>query len=158
MTLRVLGASVAYFIVVFGAGFLLGTLRTFLIAPQVGELAAVIGQVPVMLVVAWFACGWVLSMAQPPQSALGMILVGAVALGLLLIAEAAVSVTLAGIPLSEHFRSYSQPAALVGLAAQLLYACFPLIRASGNFASSPEFGVERKRIRESTECALPPFR
>jgi len=124
----VVAAGSVYFIIVFAAGFLLGTVRTLFVAPQVGQVTAVLMEVPVMLVAAWFACAWVLRKIHVARRTIDRVAMGAIALGLLLVAEVLVSVGLAGLSLSEHFRSYSQPAPLIGLAAQLLYACFPLIR------------------------------
>jgi hypothetical protein len=128
VSLRVLAAGSAYFLVVFAAGFVLGTLRNLLVAPQVGEVAAAVLEVPVMLAISWFVCGWVLEKIHVAPRTMDRLVMGAIALGLLLLAEALVSVGLADVSLSEHFRSYSRPAPRIGLAAQLLYACFPLIR------------------------------
>lgn len=129
MSLAVLRAGAAYFVVVLASGFVLGTLRTLFVAPQVGEINAVVMEVPVMLAIAWFACGWVLSSIKVPQRAHERIAVGAIALALLLAAEALISVALAGKSLQEHLQSYAHAAPLIGLGAQLLYGVFPLIRS-----------------------------
>jgi hypothetical protein len=50
----------------------------------------------------------------------------------LLGAEAALSVYLSGKTLVEHFLSCTRPSPLIGLAAQLAYACFPFVRRSGS--------------------------
>lgn len=130
MSLRVLAAAAAYFLIVFAAGFLLGTLRTWVVAPRLGEICAVIAEIPLMLAIAWLACGWVLGKIHVRSANLDRIAVGAIALGLLLLAETLVSVALGGATLQEHLRSYAHAAPLIGLAAQLLYACFPLIRTA----------------------------
>jgi hypothetical protein len=44
--------------VVFFVGFILGTVRVLLIAPRLGETAAVLLETPVMLVASWFVCRW----------------------------------------------------------------------------------------------------
>ncbi|HSC99338.1 MAG TPA: hypothetical protein VLI21_10575 [Casimicrobiaceae bacterium] len=58
--MAVLAASL-YFLIVFAFGFAPGVLRTMFIAPAVGETAAVLLEVPVILAFAWMACGWVLN-------------------------------------------------------------------------------------------------
>jgi hypothetical protein len=122
-------AGSLYFAVVFAAGFSLGMPRTLLLAPAVGELKAVLLELPVMLAIAWIACGWVLRKIEVPPDARQRVLVGATALVLLLAAEAALSIYL-GKTLMEHFLSYTEPSALLGLAGQVAYACFPLLRRS----------------------------
>jgi hypothetical protein len=47
-----------YGIIVFLIGFILGTIRVVLLAPRLGETAAVIVEVPVILAVSWFVCRW----------------------------------------------------------------------------------------------------
>ena len=51
-------AATAYFAIVFGIGFVLGTARVLVIIPRIGELAAVLLEVPVMLATSWFAARW----------------------------------------------------------------------------------------------------
>ena len=121
-------AGSLYFLIVFAAGFALGVLRTVLIAPVIGELAAVLLEVPVMLAIAWVACGWTLGKVEVPAQMAPRAMVGATALVLLLTAEAALFVYLSGKTFVEYFFSYARPSALIGLAAQLAYACFPLVR------------------------------
>lgn len=122
-------AGAAYFVTVFAAGFLLGTLRILWVAPYAGEIFAVALEVPIMLVVAWFACGWSLSKLNVSQKILDRIVMGAFALLLLLMAEALLSLSLGGLSFQQHLHSYTQTGPRIGLAAQLLYAGFPVIRA-----------------------------
>jgi ABC-type uncharacterized transport system permease subunit len=124
-------AGALYFAIVFAAGFALGALRTLFIAPAVGETGAVLLEIPLMLAMAWLACGWVLSRIEVGSRPAQRLLMGATALALLLAAEAALSVLLFGNALVEHFQGYARPSALIGLAAQLAYAAFPLVRHPG---------------------------
>jgi ABC-type uncharacterized transport system permease subunit len=122
-------AGAAYFAIVFGAGFLMGMLRILLVAPNLGEITAILLELPIMLAVAWFVCGWVLSKFNVPQKTFDRLVMGTFALFLLLIAEAVLSVGLSGRSLQQHLLSYAQAGPLIGLVAQLLYAGFPVIRA-----------------------------
>ena len=123
-----LKASAAYFGVVFAAGFLLGTIRTLAIIPLTGELAAVALELPLMLLASWIACGWALRRFDVAADSGTRLLMSASAFILLMGAEVLVSTLIAGRSLSEHFALYHTAPALLGLAGQLAYAAFPLVR------------------------------
>lgn len=124
---RILLTGTAYVAAVFAAGFVLGVLRTLVLAPLLGELAAVLVELPLILTVAWLVCTRILRRwPQSPASALGM---GAIAFLLLMGAEAGLSMLLAGRSLAEHLALYSQLPHQVGLAGQLAFALFPWIQA-----------------------------
>lgn len=119
----VLAAAAAYFAIVFAAGFVLGVLRTLWLAPALGPLGAVAIELPVVLAVAWLASARVLRRwPQPPRQAAAM---GALAFALLLSAEAALSLLLAGRSLGAHLALYALPEHQLGLAGQLVFAALP---------------------------------
>lgn len=126
----VLRAGVAYFAVVFAAGFALGVLRVAAIAPGVGETNAVLIELPVMLVVSWFACLWSVQRLAVAPSAAARLAMGALALTLLLLAELALSALLFGRTAAEHFAAYGERGAQLGLAGQVVFALFPLLQLS----------------------------
>ena len=73
--MQILKAGVLYVALVFGAGFVLGTVRTLWIVPRVGTRRAELMETPIMLVVTIVAARWiVLHFAVPstPSSRLGM--------------------------------------------------------------------------------------
>ena len=124
---RILLTGTAYVAAVFAAGFVLGVLRTLVMVPLLGEMAAVLVELPVILAVAWLVCTrilrrWPLS----PAAAVGM---GAIAFLLLMGAEAGLSTMLAGRSLTEHLALYAQLPHQVGLAGQLAFAVLPRIQA-----------------------------
>ena len=125
---RAIHAGLLYCGVVFAAGFVLGALRTMLITPLAGELAAVALEAPVMLAISWTACGWALDRLDVSTQLLDRLLMGGVALVLLLVAEAAVAVLAQAYSLAEFFRLHGRTAVLLGLLAQLAFALFPLFR------------------------------
>jgi hypothetical protein len=91
---RLLKPAVAYFLLVFGAGFFLGVVRTLWIVPRVGTRNAELLEMPLMLVAMVLAARWVHRRFPGGRSAgLG---VGLIALGLLLAAELAVGMALRG--------------------------------------------------------------
>ncbi|MBK9572843.1 MAG: hypothetical protein IPO43_08950 [Rhodoferax sp.] len=124
---RILLCGIAYVASVFAAGFVLGVLRTLVLAPLLGELTAVLMELPVILSIAWLGCTRILRRwPLLPPAALGM---GATAFLLLMGAEAGLSTLLAGRSLAEHLALYAQLPHLVGLAGQLAFALFPWIQA-----------------------------
>lgn len=125
--MRPLVTGTAYVAAVFAAGLLLGVLRTLLLVPLLGELTAVLLELPVILRIAWLVCTRILRVwPLSPSAALGM---GAIAFLLLMGAEAGLSTLLAGRSLAEHLALYAQLPRLVGLAGQLAFALFPWMHA-----------------------------
>lgn len=123
---QALQLGLAYFAAVFALGFVLGTLRVLLLIPWIGEMAAVLLELPVILGCAWLIAGRLLRGRHlKPAQAVGM---GASAFVLLMLAEAALSVLLAGRSLSEHLALYAEWPHRLGLAGQLVYASFPWLR------------------------------
>ena len=122
-----LAAGVRYFLAVFALGFALGTLRTLFLAPRLGETVAVLIELPVMLTAAWLICGVLLR--RHAFTARDAALMGATAFVLLMLAEACLSVLLAGRSLAEHFALYAALPNQLGLAGQIAFALIPLIRS-----------------------------
>ena len=54
--MRTLFTGTAYVAAVFAAGFVLGVLRTLVLVPLWGELAAVLVELPLILTIAWLVC------------------------------------------------------------------------------------------------------
>ncbi len=125
--MRPLFTGAAYVVAVFAAGFVLGVLRTLVLVPLLGELAAVLMELPVILSIAWLVCTRILRRwPLLPPGALGM---GGIAFLLLMGAEAGLSTLLAGRSLAEHLALYAQLPHLMGLVGQLAFALFPWIQA-----------------------------
>lgn len=121
-------AALAYFAIAFGAGFALGTVRVLLVAPRLGELAAVALELPVMLAVSWLAAGWCVRRFDVPARAAPRLVMGGLAFALLMLAELGVSVFAFGRSSADHLATYRQAAGLAGLAAQVAFALFPWVR------------------------------
>jgi hypothetical protein len=120
-------AALAYFAIVFAAGFVLGTIRTLLLVPRVGPFTAVLIEIPVMLALAWIACRWAVSRYEVESSWVARLVMGALALALLLLAELILSVAAFGITVAGFLSAYATPAGAAGLAAQVGFAAMPLI-------------------------------
>lgn len=124
-------AGFAYFIIVFAIGFALGVARTAILAvfPEVDRLTAVLVETPIILIASWFVCRSVVRRMKVSARVLPRLAMGAVALSLLILAEAMLGLVFSGRPLVEHWSLYREPSYLAGLVAQCLFALAPLARA-----------------------------
>ncbi len=122
-------AGALYFIVLFAAGFVLGALRVLWLAPQLGVLLALLIELPIMLVFAWFAALALARRCEVPPRAGPRLAMGGVMLVLLLAAEFALSAVLPNTSPAEHLAAYTTASGALGPAAQLLAAALPLIDA-----------------------------
>lgn len=124
----ILRAAILYLAITFSVAFALGVLRTLLIVPALGELWAVLAELPFMIAVSWWVCGFVLKRWPVPATITARAGMGAIAFALLLLAEAALALTLGGLSLSQHLARYATLPVLLGLGGQLAFALFPVIR------------------------------
>lgn len=92
---QVLKASLAYFLAVFGAGFLLGIVRTTWLVPHLGARTAELLELPLMAVVVWLVARWVVQ-RWPVSHPLGRWLVGLFALDFVIATEIFVGYLLSG--------------------------------------------------------------
>jgi hypothetical protein len=123
-------AGVIYFALVFALGFLLGTVRTLFVrdAPGDGRLIGVLIELPIMLGASWFLCRTVIRRCAVASTVAARAVMGGVAFALLLLAELAVGALLFGRTPGEHFALYRDASYALGLAAQMAFACMPLIQ------------------------------
>lgn len=122
-----MAAGALYFALVFAAGFALGAVRVSLLAPAVGEMAATLIELPVILAAAFGACLFVLRRMRVEARARPRLFMGAVAFTLLIGAEIALGLALMNRSLAAQLQEMSAPPALLGLAGQVLYAFLPLL-------------------------------
>jgi hypothetical protein len=126
--MRFAPAAAVYFAIVFAVGFVLGTIRVLIAAPALGEAWATVLELPVMLAASWLACGWTVARFKVPPRAGARIAMGLLALLLLLTAETAIGVAGFGRTLDQQFSEYLKLGPALGLAAQMGFAVFPLVR------------------------------
>lgn len=118
-----------YFAIVYLVGFVLGTLRVLLLAPRIGEVAAVLLETPIILMVSWIACRWCIKRFAVPASAQLRLVMGGVAFGLLFVGELGVSIFVFGRSLDVTVATIASPLGLIGLSAQVVFALFPLVQS-----------------------------
>jgi hypothetical protein len=134
---RIAIAGVAYFALVFGAGFILGSIRVPFLVPRLGERVAELIEMPFMLVVILFSARFIISRFALPAATMVRLSVGLVALGLLLTAELLLTVALQSRSLGEYIASRDRVSGSVYLAMLVLFSIMPLILARAQLAREP---------------------
>ena len=98
----VLKASGAYFVLVFGAGFILGIFRTLFLVPRLGVRYAELLEMPVMFVVIFVSAKWIVQRFKL-RSFGSQLIVGLIALALMIGIEFSVVLKLRGLSLGDYF-------------------------------------------------------
>jgi len=101
--MQVVKAGVLYFALVFGAGFVLGTIRTLWVVPRVGTRTAELMAMPIMLAVTIVAARWTVLRLSVPLMWSARLEMGGMALVLMLIAEFGFVVWIRGLSIKEYF-------------------------------------------------------
>ena len=128
-----LKAGTLYFMIVFAAGFALGTLRVLVVIPAIGELAAVVLELPVILFVSWIVCRRLVKRFSVPPEVAPRTAMGAIAFALLMLAEFALSTLVFGRSGAVYFALLQTPSGLLGLAGQIAFAFLPVLQAKKLF-------------------------
>ena len=124
--LNTLRAGSVYFALVFAAGFVLGIIRELWAAPRFGIVTAELMEAPIMLVVIVLAAQWAVFRFRVEPSLGHRLGMGAIALSLLLIAEAAFVLGLRQLTLPEYIASRDPVSGTVYLVMLAMYALIPL--------------------------------
>lgn len=127
-SVKAAAAGILYFAIAFAAGFALGAIRTLFLIPRLGEVAAVSLEAPIILGVSWIAAGFCVRRFAIPNDRPSRLSMGAIAFMLLMLAEFMVSLVLFGRSPVAFAESLTTVAGMIGLAAQIVFALFPLLR------------------------------
>ncbi|KPQ08805.1 MAG: hypothetical protein HLUCCA09_01070 [Rhodobacteraceae bacterium HLUCCA09] len=125
-------AAFPYTLAVFAAGAALGTWRTLVLAPRLGEGPAILLEVPVMLAVSYGVALWVVRLVSVPARLAPRLAMGAAAFVVLQAAEVALSTLILGRSLAEHWAAIVSAERLAGLAAQAVFAAMPALLLIGS--------------------------
>jgi hypothetical protein len=126
---RIIKAGATYFALVFGAGFVLGSIRVPFLVPRLGERLAELIEMPFMFVVILVAARFItkhFSLTADVPARLGT---GFLALGMLVTAEISLAVLLQNRTIGEYVASRDPVSGSVYLALLALFALMPLILA-----------------------------
>ena len=119
-------STLAYFGIVFGAGFALGVLRLLVVAPRLGEARAELLEMPIMLVIVYFAARFVVGRFRI-EKLMPALAVGGVALGLMLALEFTLVLTVRGLTFDAWYADRDPAAFAAYLAGLLAFAMMPVI-------------------------------
>lgn len=99
--MRTLRLALAYFALTFGAGFVLGPLRVLYVEPRIGERAAQLAEMPLMLGAIWLAALFVARRVAPDAAPRQRLALGAIAVACIVAADTAVGVHLRGMTVAQ---------------------------------------------------------
>ena len=123
----ILKAGVLYFALVFGAGFVLGAIRTLWVVPRVGTRKGELMEMPVMLVVTMVAARWIALHFAISSEALVRLGVGGIALGFMVVAEFGLAVWVRGLSIRQYFATRDRVSGTVYYVMLGVFAIMPLL-------------------------------
>ncbi len=132
---RTIKAGIMYFALVFGTGFVLGSIRVPFLVPRLGERVAELIEMPLMFVVVLVSARFITKHFNLPANVLARLGAGFLALGLLVAAEVLLAVVLQDRTLGEFVASRDPVSGIVYLAMLALFAVMPLVLARVGSAS-----------------------
>lgn len=119
-------AALAYFGLVFAAGFVMGTIRVLLVEPYLGPAWAVALELPVMLGISAVAARWIVKVLAVEPATAPLLRMGLLALALLVAAETALGLLAFGQSVSDQLAAYVGPRGMLTLAGQIGFGLMPL--------------------------------
>jgi hypothetical protein len=125
--MRIVAAALLYFLSVYAAGFLFGTIRVLLLEPRLGPFTAVLGEAPFLLLVIIAVARWAPRAAGMPLKGSLLVLAGFGALILQQLADVAVGATLRGFSIAEQFAKFATAEGVVYAILLILFAFMPAL-------------------------------
>jgi type IV secretory pathway TrbD component len=122
----ILKAGVFYFGLVFGVGFVLGTIRKLWVVPRVGTRKAELMETPIMLVVTIVAARSIILRLSVPMMWSARIEMGCIALVLMLIAEFGFVLWIRVLSIKEYFATRDPVSGTVYYVMLAVFAVMPL--------------------------------
>lgn len=123
--MKVFKVGFLYFFITFVIAFVLGIMRVMFVIPVVGELTAVLIEIPLMIFVSWKVSAWVSTKYFLDRAVKDYLLVGAIAFLFLMVAEYFLAVFAFGRTSGEYILSLQTEAGLIGLLGQIGFAAVP---------------------------------
>lgn len=125
--MKILAAAALYFMTLFGAGFLLGSIRVLWLEPRLGPVTAVLCEAPFILAAIVIAARWMPRLARLKPRFGSMLLVGLGALILLLACDFAVGKFLRGLDAQQQIARFATTEGLIYAALLVVFALMPAI-------------------------------
>lgn len=133
-------AGSLYFMLVFAAGFVLGTIRTLWVVPKLGLRTAELLEAPLMFGLSILAARWVVRRLRFPLDWLPRLAFGGVALGLMLLVEFTFVLWIRGLTLRAYFAARDPILGTVYFLTLAAFAVIPVF-VGRNPAEIPLSGV-----------------
>jgi hypothetical protein len=136
---QVVKAGAIYFVLVFSAGFVVGTIRVLWLAPAVGTRTAELLEMPVMFEVIILSARWVARYFSVPYTASSRLGMGGIALASILLLDFTVVLWVRGLSLSQYIEAFDPVAGTAYFVMLGVCAVMPLLvvrRASSEMLSS----------------------
>ncbi len=127
-------SAVIYFALVFGTGFVLGTIRTLWVVPRLGVRYAELLEGPLMLWAIYVAAGWIVRRLPSASTASTRLWVGFIALGLSVGTEILMGVFLMGLTVAGVFTHHDPVSGVAFLVLLLVFALMPWFRGKSTAA------------------------
>ena len=125
--MRSIKAGVLYFSIVFGAGFVLGIIRTLWVVPRFGTRTAELMEAPIMFVVIIIAAQRIVRGLAVPYRFFIRLGMGCIAFSLLLIAEFTLVLWFRGVSIKAYFANRDPISATVYYVMLVVFAIMPLL-------------------------------
>jgi hypothetical protein len=120
-------AAFIYAWIAFLAGFALGTARELLLVPHLGLTLALLVELPFLTLVSAAVALRIVTHMHVRETRWGLLLIGALALCLLLLAEAGTAVLVRGVSLFALWAHFPPFALVINLTGLTLFAILPLL-------------------------------
>ena len=124
---QILKAGPLYFALVFGAGFVLGAVRTLWVVPRLGVRKAELLEAPFMLLVTFLAARWIVVRLALPPVAGTRLGTGVLALALMLAAEFGLLLRIRGLTIRDYLASRDRVSSAVYYVLLGVFAIMPLL-------------------------------
>ncbi len=144
--MRILGPAAAYFGFVFGAGFVLGTLRVLWLVPRIGARFAELVESPLMFLVTLLAARWVTAHFRDSAKPRDRLAMGLTALAFLLAAEVGLGLALRGGSVRAILLDKDPVSGTVYYALLGVYAVMPWLLGSRVAPASPGMPNRRRPV------------
>ena len=123
--MNTLKLSIVYFALIFGTGFMLGTIRVLWIVPKIGVRTAELIEMLPMFVAILLSARWINQHLADADNISTRLKIGFLALSFLLVAEIALGMVLQGASISEVLLNHDPISGTVYYVMLILFALMP---------------------------------
>ena len=121
--------GLCYFAAIFSFAFAMGVARQLVVAPHLGATAAVLLEVPIIILASWMVARRLLRRRAFSLAQRGVM--GGTAFILTMASEASLAMLIRGQSLADWSMELLTPLGLVGFAAQVAFGCMPILAGRG---------------------------